>query len=785
MKQTANNPEFEEEEEVSLGDLFYKFVPYWPYFVLLVILFMTGAWIYLRYKLPVYQTTATLLIKDNKNATPASELASAFDMFGAKKNVENEVEVLESKTLMKEVVENLHLYAPVYISGRVMHMSAYVLSPIVVEAKYVDSLQPVKEIHFIFNNRAGTVGIHGTTYPMNQWEPTSYGTLRFLPNPYYHPSNNLAKGKPDDYYFSLIPVQIASNQILSQVNIAPSSKESTVIDLSIQGEVPKRGEDILNELLKVYNEAAILDKNQLAANTLKFVNERLAYVSNDLDSVERALQNFKSKNQITDISTQGHIYLQTVAANDQQISDINVQLAMLDQVEKYVESKGELGGIAPAALGSGTSADPVLTDLVQKLSDLELQYTQTKKIVPENNPAVVALVDGIERLKPQVLQHVKSQRKNLLAGRDNLTTTSNSYGAMLKTIPEKEKELLNITRQQAIKNNIYTFLLQKKEETALSFASAVADSRILDHAETDDIPVSPKRKLIYLAAFLGALVLGVIIVYLKDLLTRTVQQRSDIEKYTGIPFLGEVNYDRSKTPFVISEGKRSFIAEQFRQLRTSLRYMGIDETHKRILLTSSISGEGKSFISINLGISFALMGKKVALLEMDLRKPKLSEQFHISRHEGLSNYLIGKLSAPEIIKATSFESLFLIPAGPIPPNPSELISNGRLAELLIYLEKDFDYIIIDTAPVNPVTDGYIISPLTDVTLFVIRHDYTPKIFLQKLEQQHKISRLKNPAIIYNGIRGKGVNKYGYGYGYGYGYTEEEKKGWWKQIFTKR
>jgi tyrosine-protein kinase Etk/Wzc len=776
MQKTTNTNELEEDEEVSLGDLFYKFIPYWPFFLMLVIISLAGAWIYLRYKLPVYQTTATLLIKDDKSSTPASELQDAFDMFGAKKNVENEVEVLQSKTLMKEVVENLHLYAPVFVSGRVIHQSAYLLSPVVVEAKYPDSLKLAKEVHFKYNNGAGSLVIHDTTYPLEQWEKTSYGVIRFLPNPYYHSPRDPVTEKQDDYYFSIIPTKKAADQILEQVTISPSSKQSTVIDLSIQGAVPKRGEDILNELLRVYNEAAILDKNQLAANTLKFVNERLAYVSNDLDSVEKALQNFKAKNNITDISAQGQIYLQTVAANDQKISDMNVQLAMLEQVELYVKGKGDLGGIVPATLGD---ADPVLTDLLQKLSDIELQYTQTKKIVPENNPAVVSLVDGINRLKPQILENIESQRRNLLAGRSNLSASSNDYGSMLKTIPEKEKELLSISRQQAIKNNIYTFLLQKREETALSFASAVADSRIIDKAESSDVPVSPKKQLIYLAAFLGAMVLGIVIIYLKDVLNRTIQERTDIERHTDIPFLGEVNYDRSKTPFVISEGKRSFIAEQFRQLRTSLSYMGVDETHKRILLTSSISGEGKSFIAINLGISLALMGKKVALLELDLRKPKLSEQFHISREEGLSNYLIGKIEANQIIKSTKFENLSLVPAGPIPPNPSELISNGRLADLLIYLEKSFDYVIIDSAPVNPVTDAYIISPLADVTLFVIRHDYTPKMFLQKLGQQHKMSTLKNPAIVYNGIRGKGVNKYGYGYGYGYGYTkEDERKKWW-------
>ncbi len=296
--------------------------------------------------------------------------------------------------------------------------------------------------------------------------------------------------------------------------------------------------------------------------------------------MERALQDFKAKNKITDISAQGQMYLQTVATNDQKISDINVQLAILDQVEQYVKGKGELGGIVPATLGD---SDPVLTNLLQKLSDLELQYTQTKKIVPKNNPAVISLTDGINRLKPQILENIESQRRNFQAARSNLTVTNNDYSTMLKTIPEKERELLSISRQQAIKNNIYTFLLQKREETALSFASAVADSRVIDHAESSDIPVSPKKKLIYLAAFLSAIFLYVVVIYIKDILTRTVQQRSDIEKYTHIPFLGEVNYDRSKTPFVISEGRRSFIAEQFRQLRTSLGYMGIDETHKRIL----------------------------------------------------------------------------------------------------------------------------------------------------------------------------------------------------------
>lgn len=803
MQSSITSQEFEETDEVSIGDLLYKFLPYWPIFILLLIITLTGAWIYLRYTRPVYQTTAALLIKDDKNAPAnANDLMEAFDMFGSKKNVENEVEVLQSKTLMQQVVKNLHLYAPIFTQGRVLNQSAYIFSPIVIEARDPDSIELVRKVPFKFNKRKGTVSIGQTDYPLNQWLNTPYGILKFLPNSYYQSSIDSKKEDANDFYFSLNTVKTAANNVLNEVTISPSSKQSTVIDLSIKGQVPKRGEDILNDLLRVYTQAAIMDKNVLAANTLKFVNERLKYVEADLDSVEGSLQYFKAKNKITDISAQGQIYLQTVATNDQKISDINVQLAMLDQVENYVKSKGDIGGIVPTSIEtnkvsvSGTLvpstaglADPVLGDLLQKLSDLQLQYTQTKKIVPENNPAVVALVDGINKIRPQILENINSQRKNLVAGRNDIIGTNNQYNAMLKTVPEKERELLGISRQQAIKNNIYTFLLQKREETALSFASAVADSRIIDPAQSIDTPVSPKRKLIYLGAILVALGLGAASIYTKDIFTRSVQDKEDIEKYTNIPILGEVVYDHTKTSIVIAEGKRSLIAEQFRQLRTSLSYMGIDDVHKKILITSSISGEGKSFIAINLGMSLSLIDKRVVLIELDLRKPKLSEQFDISRHVGLSTYLIGKTHIEEIIKLTSTKNLSLIPSGPIPPNPSELISNGRLGKLLEYLNTHFDYILIDTAPINPVTDAFILSPMCDVSLYVVRDSYTPKLFLKKLAEKLQNKSLKNPAIVFNGIKGKGFSRYGYGYeygyGYGYGYTEDTKKGsWWKRIFRK-
>ena len=777
-----NPPESGDTEEVSLGEIFDKYIPYWPWFLLLLILSLSGAWLYIRYKNPVYQTTASILVKDEKKGAGAIDPLEAFDLFGGKKSVENEVEILQSKTLMQEVVKEIHLYAPIIVKGRVRSVNAYVSSPITIEAKNPDSIRTVQKVQFEFDPLTRSVKINDERYLMNTWVSTPYGVLRFVDNKNFRAvedpvENNL------EYYFSLNSIKNTANSLLRELSVSQSGKQSTVINISLNGEVPTRNEDILTVLLREYNAAAILDKNILAANTLKFVDDRLKYVVHELDSVEGSLQSFRSSNQLTNISAQGEIFLQSVAENDQKLNELNMQLSALDKVEQYVKGNGLTGGIAPASLGMD---NPVLSSLLTKLSELELKYEQSRKIVPENNPAMIAIVDGIDQLKPQILANVQNQRNNLEAGKRILENTNDQFSSMLKTIPSKERELLSISRQQTIKNNIYTFLLQKREETALSTASAVADTRIIDEPETLNVPVSPKRNIIFLGAIFGALALGIAFVFLKDLLTRTVQSRAELEKLTDVPILGDVAFDRSRTPVVISEGKRSFIAEQFRQLRTGLSYLGLNDSHKRILITSSISGEGKSFIAINMGISLSLMDKKVAVLELDLRKPKLSEVFDISRATGISNYLVGKSSLEDIVKETGISNFKLLPSGPIPPNPSELISNGRLEVLLADLEKDFDFIIIDTAPTSPVTDAFLVSPMADVTLFVVRHDYTPKMFLRKIQEIKQNKRLKNPAIVYNGVRGKGIARYGYGngYGYGYGYTEEKAPVWWKRIFSR-
>lgn len=751
-------------EENILQDILSKYLPWWPLFAILIALGFGASWIYLKYATPIFESSASLLIKDQKKGLDDSNIMESLNLFGSKKIVENEIEVIRSRSIAKEVVKNLGLYAPIIQEGRIRDVSGYAIAPVKLEAKDPDSVKQISDVAFKYDVNTRKVTLDKQAYDLGEWIVKPYGTIRFLPNPTF--ANGELK-KP--FHFSLIGIRDATSQLLGRLQVSASSKQSTVINLKYRDDVPKRAEDVLNEIIGSYNRAAVNDKNLLASNTLSFVKERLKYVENELDSVESNLEKFKTKNRIVDISEQGKQFLTTVGLNDQKVSELNMQLAVLKEVEKYVLNKEKKGAIVPSTLGL---MDPVLSGLIEQLYGLESQYEKLKSNTASGNPLLVSITNQIADIRPRVLESVHNQIKSTEAGLRDINNTSERFSSILQGLPSKEKELISISRQQSVKNSIYTFLLQKREETALSYFSTVADSRIIDVAETGGSPVSPKKMMIFGLSLAIALVLGIGFVEIREMLNRNVMFRSEIEKLTKVPILGEVSYDQSEKALVIAEGKRSFIAEQFRQLRTSLGYLGINSRKRKIMITSSVSGEGKSFISANLGVSLALIGKKVVVIELDLRKPKLSDAFNVSRGKGISNYFIGDMEAEEIIKSTETANLFIIPSGPVPPNPSELILNGRMQELLAYLELHFDYIIVDTAPINPVTDAFIISPMCDATLFVIRHGYTPRLYLQKLDDQNKIRQLKNMAIIFNGVKNRGYGNYGYGYGYGYGYTED-------------
>lgn len=764
-------------ENNTIRQLWFKYFPYWPLFLVFLVLAGTGAWYYLRQTTPLYESVSTILIKDEKKGEDDSKITESLSQLSTKKIVENEIEVIRSKTLMYNVVKKLHLYAPVFENGKIRPISAYETSPVIIESINPDSLIETDKVFFRYDTAKARLSINNTFYPLNEWVKTPYGVMKFIPQ------NTLRVVKHPLYFYLTKPVKVA-NSLLSGLDVSVAGKLSTIVNLKILDEVPKRGEDILNELVSDYNKAGANEINSLAANTLAFLDQRLNIVGHDLDSIEQKLQQYKSNKGAIDISSQASMFLQKVSNNDQKLSDVNLQLTVLDQVEKFVQSKDNAGGIVPSTVGIN---DPLLSQLLSKLYDSELQYERLKRTTAENNPLLVSITNEIEKIKPSILNNIQSQKESLEASKNNLNSTNNRYSSALQTIPQKDRDLVEISRQENIKSSIYNFLLQKREETALSISSALANSKIVDKAQSSITPVSPSVKKIYIMAVLLAFILAIILVTAYEMFKRTILYRQEIEAYTSVPVIGEIIYQKTKDPLVIGNGKRTFIAEQFRSLRTTLPYIGLNGERKKLQVTSSVSGEGKSFIVVNLGIGLALAGKKVVVIEFDLSNPTLCEKLNVNMEtidKGLADYLNGQAEPEDIIRRTAIhENLYIVPAGWLPENPSELIMSERVPELFKYLSGIFDYIICDTAPVGLLSDAYVLSAYCDATLYVVRHKHTRKVSIQRLDESNKINELKNMAIVFNGVRSRGFGNNGYGYGYGYGYIYKEKKR--KERFYKK
>ncbi|HYM92526.1 MAG TPA: polysaccharide biosynthesis tyrosine autokinase, partial [Chitinophagaceae bacterium] len=663
--------------------------------------------------------------------------------------------------------------APVFEQDRIKDVSAYTSSPVIIETISPDSLVATDKVFFNYDSAKRNVIIQNNSYPLNVFVNTPYGILKFIPQNVSHiPVNPL--------YFTLVNPKNVASSLVTRLNITPASKLSSVLNLSFVDEVPKRSEDILNGLITAYNNAAIKEKNTMAANTLAFLDERLNAVGHDLDSIGQKLQHYKSNRGAIDISSQATSFLQNVSANDQKMGDVNLQLSVLNQIESYVKAKQDKGNLLPSTVGI---TDPQLPQLLNKLYDLQLQYETLKKTTGENNPIMVSINDQIEKIRPGILDNIRNQKESLQASINSLNSTNNQYSSVLQTIPQKERDLVDISREQNIKSNIYNFLLQKREETSLSLLSSIPDSRVVDMAQSSLTPVSPKTKLIYAIAVFLAFALALGIITANEFFGRTILFRHEIESYTSIPVIGEIVYEKSKNPLVIGNGKRTFIAEQFRSLRTSLPYIGLKADKKRLQVTSSVSGEGKSFVVANLGIGLAMTGKKVVVIEFDLSDPTLCEKLNAEiANKGLTDYLTGQAEPEEIIQKTSIhENLYIVPAGWLPENPSEMILSNKVPELMQYLSGIFDYIIIDTAPVGLLSDAYVLSSYCDATLYVVRHKHTRKASIQRLDENNRINELKNMAIIFNAVKSRGFGKYGYGYGYGYIYKEKKKK---RKLFSK-
>ena len=726
-----------------------RYIKYWPLLVALIVINLGIAFVYLKYTVPTYEVSELIMLKESdsnlSDLTGASKSADPKDQ----KTIENEIVVLASRPLADEVVKNLRLYAPVYIKGQFFNRSAYLFSPVILEALNPDSLK--SQLSGSFKVTAGTssVTLDGTTYALNKTIIFHGVQIRFILNP-----NNRGPIDPRTFYFSLIDLKTASASLDASLEIEGAKKETTLIGLKIKDEIPKRGEDILNTLIASYNKRSIKEKTKAAANTLKFVQNRLSLMEGQLDTIQNGIETYRSTEGAVDISQQSSQYLSTVNNNEQRLSELKPQFAVLDQIESYIKSS-DGDSMVPSTYGID---DPLLPQMLGKLSDLRTQYERLRKTTAENNPILSSIRNEIDQTKPNILEIIKNHRNTLLTTRRNIEANTNKYNSMLNTIPTKEKRLSGISRQQLTKNGIYNFLLQKREETELSLISATADSRIISNAEATPYPIAPKKTNVYLLSLALAFVLMIFFIGLKEMLNDKIINKNDIHFFDKMPFMSALSCNSGTELLVVNNGKKSYLSHQFKQLRATIMNDLENLQGKKILITSAATADGKLFISSNLALSLAQAGKKVVLVELDFYRPRLAEQFGV-KSIGLSDYIAGKKNVDQVSHQSTINSnLYFIPAGSATEQTPELIINANFSSLLQELENHFDIIIMVTTPLIYSPDAYMVSKYVDRTLFIVREAYSRKEDLEIIKAEPGISQLKNAALIYNGVRGKHASK---------------------------
>lgn len=770
-----------QEDEFQIQNVFRDILRKWHYFLIAGILFTGLGLLYVKFTLPVYQASSSILI-DDENSSPANvtDLLSS-DLFGTNLNLPTEIGILRSRTVLQETIKRLNLETQYWSTTNYPSQPLYPKSPIKVE---VDTfIREYKDLPFIV-----------TILDINHFNlEVDYDGDKL---PVFYLNQKFAFGqeiKTDHFSFKLqkgisLPPAIgatyefkvrSSNKLIAEMleNLAaePLDKEANIVRLTYLDVIPVRALDILNEIGKVYIDLDIQDKAEVASLTLKFVDEQLSNTGSMLSSNEQEMQAFKEKNKTVDLSEESKAVLQKLNVLDLDRVKNNIEITSLQNLFNYLTTNEDITNLAPTSLGI---PDPLLIELITNLQTLQAKRKSVSFGVKNDAPAVRVLDQQISENRSALIENVKSIQKRLAVTRDALNIQLDKYEGSIKQVPEMERELLGIKRNFEVNQNIYTYLLQKKAETSIAKATAVSDNKILDSSALADEPVEPSKKIIAAVILLLTLVIPTTIITTKSLLRNTVLNRDDIGIYTEVPVIGVVGHSDESLNLVVSSRPKSAIAEAFRTIRTNLQYYGQVEGCKTILITSSVGGEGKSFVTLNLAGIIAMQQQKVVVLGLDLRKPKLFNDFGWKNDMGASNYLVGAHTLDQVIRKTENPYLDIIISGPTPPNPAELLSKPLMGEMLAELKKRYDFIVIDTPPIGVVSDAFILLNQSDVNLYVVRQGYSRLEFLKTLDDLYTDGKIPNVSIVLNDSDFSTGSGYGHHYGYldgNAGYYDEREE----------
>lgn len=789
-----NNPQdFTDFEEQSINDYIKQYTKYWYLFVLGIMIALGCAYVYLRYAERTYNTSSTIIVKDESKGGGAAELAAFSELSyfqnAFSDNMESELVILQSKTLIAQAVKNLDLNVRYFFDGNIKTSELYEYVPF--KVKYLsikdtlEQLPPQLDIT-VANDESFELSYKGGSNATHQFGDVlnlSFGSITVLPNQIN--SEDFRKYLDKKINVTYTSVEAESAKYQSLLNVNSSGIKSEVVNLSIESPIPARAEDFINQLVYVYNQDAINDKSLIAKKTSKFIDSRLAIITKELDSVESNKEYFKSSNRLTDIDAEAQIVLQSVNEFDKRQVDTSTQLEIVNSMVEYME-EAESGELLPSSIGA---VAPEVTPSVNTYNQLILERNNMLQNATGEHPVVKNLNAEISQLQSTIVSSLKSQQQNYKMALRDLNYQESKLNSKLSRVPTQEKMFRGIVRQQNIKEQLYLFLLQQREETNISLAVTSAKAKVVDPAFSGKTPVAPKKSFIYLIAFVLGLLLPFLAIYIYNLLDTKIANRRDVEKGAkGAQIIGEIPRLRRNEDDLVKDNDHSILAESFRILRTNLQYLLVNKKesigkNKRIFVTSTIKGEGKTFVAFNLALTLAATGKKVVLIGADIRNPQL-QRYLPSKHksnQGLTEYIVDKsIKIDDIANQSDFNpNLDLILSGAIPPNPAELLMNTRVGEFFEEVTPMYDYVIVDTAPSMLVTDTMILNEYTQTTLYVIRAGYTDKKLLEFPQDAIKENRLSNVSFVLNNVR---MSNFGYGNKYGYTYTAE-KKSFWNRLFN--
>lgn len=755
---------------LTAKDLFYKYLRFLPLFIITVALSLLVAYTYLRYATLIYQSSGSMVIQDdNTRSGGGNDRLDNVLYSDNKKNILNEIEFIKSKKLMMRVVKALDLNFAYVAVGKIKELDIYKTNPFTVEPfKLKDSSGFDLNIDFSANNSFKINGDGPFTF--GQVFENGYGVFRL--------KRNTPAEIRGQFRVSWRPTASVAANLASGLVVAP--KQGTgILNLLLEADNPQLAADVINGVMDQYQKATVEDKNAKTQAQLSFIDERLDTVSRQVDSINNVYVSFVKQNSAYDVQTQSGKYLDQIEEGTKNRAEQQDLLNKAYQIESGLLAKTRTVK-TPTSLGIG---DPTLNKMVDAYNEAQLQRKALLETTTPGNVAVKQQQEIIDQLQQNILSSLNGIKTALRSGINTIDRMSGSAQSQLRVMPEKQRVLEDIKMQQLSKIAVLNNLLQKREESAIQLAATISNIKVLTDAVPSYTPVKPNSRNIRMLAVLIGLVLPALFIFVLELLNDKVTTRYDIERLTSATILGEVGHSYYKQALVVTNNSRSVVAEQFRIIRSNLQYVLNHVQKPVVLVSSSFSGEGKSFVSTNIGAVLALAGKKTVVLEFDIRKPKILAHLNMPKHAGLTNYIIGKTAIEDLpVKVPGTENLYVLPCGPVPPNPAELLLDPRINDLFAWLRENFDVVIMDTAPVGMVSDAMTLSRFADATLYIVRQGHTFKKQVGMIDEFYTQGKLPRISIILNDIKVRsgygyyGYGRYGYGYGHGYGsdYFDQEK-----------